>query len=235
MMNSKAPALLAGLLALALTALAFASPEEAKTVGNSENARSSQEDKPTQRVETRTAVRKIPFKTEYRFDRNLRPGAVRQQRAGQQGEIRTVVEITRDAKGKEISRRTVRTERVEPVNAIMGMGRSGHPTSRGSFTRRGEVRVMEATAYTPCAGRKNPTFRTRMGLPARFGVVAVDPRVIPLGTLLFVEGYGFAIAADTGGAIKGNKIDVCLPTLSQVRNWGRRKVRVHVFYERSRR
>lgn len=91
---------------------------------------------------------------------------------------------------------------------------------------------MNSTAYTPSAGLKNPTFRTATGRIAKFGVIAVDPRVIKLNTLVFVENYGFAIAADTGGAIKGNIIDVCLPTESQCRQWGRRKVKVHVFNER---
>jgi 3D (Asp-Asp-Asp) domain-containing protein len=66
-------------------------------------------------------------------------------------------------------------------------------------------------------------------MQAQFGVVAVDPKVIPLRTLLFVEGYGFAIAADTGGAIKGNKIDVCIPDRRRIYEWGRRKVTVYIF------
>lgn len=243
MTNSKAPALLVGLIVLAMTLPAFARQEAVRTTETSQEAaaattstsaevRSEQGSNPD-RV-TKTVVKPISFNVEYRFDRTMRTGTVRKVRDGVAGRIETRFEIQLDAQGREVSRRAIETRRIEPQPAVFAMGRAGHQTSRSSFTRRGNVRTMEATAYTPCAGRKNPTFRTRTGLPARFGVVAVDPRVIPLGTLLFVEGYGFAIAADTGGAIKGNKIDVCLPTRSQVMNWGRRKVRVHVFNERYR-
>lgn len=60
------------------------------------------------------------------------------------------------------------------------------------------------------------------------GTVAVDPRVIPLGTKLYVEGYGYATARDTGGAIRGNKIDVWFPSLSQCYQWGYRTVKVTI-------
>lgn len=84
--------------------------------------------------------------------------------------------------------------------------------------------TVVSTAYTPhdagCSGI------TAMGIPARRGVIAVDPRVIPLGTRVYVDGYGVAIAADTGGAIKGNRIDVCYPTRREAFAWGRRTVRI---------
>ena len=66
--------------------------------------------------------------------------------------------------------------------------------------------------------------RTASGLPVGPGIVAVDPTVIPLGTRMFVPGYGEAVAADTGGAIKGNVIDVWLPTIAAARAWGRRSL-----------
>ena len=59
-------------------------------------------------------------------------------------------------------------------------------------------------------------------------VIAVDPRVIKLGTKVFVEGYGYAIAGDTGGAIKGNKIDVFFPTKSEAFKWGRKSVKIKI-------
>ncbi|EGD50148.1 3D domain-containing protein [Thermoanaerobacter ethanolicus JW 200] len=87
-------------------------------------------------------------------------------------------------------------------------------TSRGETFRYREIRTMVATAYTNSVtdtGKKpgDPNYGiTATGTKATRGVIAVDPRVIPLGTRLYVEGYGFGIAADTGGAIKGDKIDV---------------------------
>lgn len=56
--------------------------------------------------------------------------------------------------------------------------------------------------------------------------IAVDPSVIPLGSKVYVDGYGYAIAADTGGAIKGNIIDLYLNTSSECTSWGRRPVNV---------
>jgi len=60
------------------------------------------------------------------------------------------------------------------------------------------------------------------------GVVAVDPRVIRLGSRLYVEGYGFAVAGDTGGSIKGKRIDLGQNTYRHAKQFGRRKVVVHV-------
>ena len=67
---------------------------------------------------------------------------------------------------------------------------------------------------------------TASGLPVGPGIIAVDPNEIPLGTRVYVSGYGYAIAADTGGAIKGKIIDVWLPTYNECMNWGRRMVTV---------
>jgi uncharacterized protein YabE (DUF348 family)/3D (Asp-Asp-Asp) domain-containing protein len=77
----------------------------------------------------------------------------------------------------------------------------------------GSALDVESTAYTPYECGQDATWvaakRRQYRIPDGWGVVAVDPRVIPLGSRLFVEGYGYAVAADTGGAIKGRIIDVC--------------------------
>ena len=89
--------------------------------------------------------------------------------------------------------------------------------------------VMRGTAYDPSAGKW-----TASGTRARVGAVAVDPRVIPLGTKLYIESadgfptYGFAVAEDTGGAIKGNRIDVFYNSRSQALRFGRRNVVVYI-------
>jgi 3D (Asp-Asp-Asp) domain-containing protein len=67
---------------------------------------------------------------------------------------------------------------------------------------------------------------TATGAPTGWGVVAVDPGVIPLGTRLSIPGYGSGVAADTGGAIQGATIDLWFPTLAQARAWGRRTVTI---------
>ena len=85
-----------------------------------------------------------------------------------------------------------------------------------------KVMVMEATAYTWTG------YRTATGTWPSRGTVAVDPEVIPLGTKLYIEGYGEAVAADTGGLVKGNIIDLYFPTESECWEFGRRQVEVRV-------
>lgn len=91
------------------------------------------------------------------------------------------------------------------------------------------IRVT-STAYTAnCRGCSGIT-ATGINLKKNPGlkVIAVDPRVIPLGSKVWVEGYGYAVAGDTGGSIKGNKIDVFMSSNSQAFKWGRRTVTVKV-------
>jgi 3D (Asp-Asp-Asp) domain-containing protein len=71
--------------------------------------------------------------------------------------------------------------------------------------------------------------KTASGLPVGKGVVAVDPKLIPLRTRLFVPGYGQAIAADVGVAIKGRIIDVWMPNHAAARKWGRKTVTITVY------
>lgn len=90
--------------------------------------------------------------------------------------------------------------------------------------------IMEATAY--CTGCDGVGTKTASGTRIRQGVVAVDPKMIKLGTWLYIEGYGFAQALDTGGAIKGNRIDLFMESCSEAKKWGRRKVKVILFEKR---
>ncbi len=88
------------------------------------------------------------------------------------------------------------------------------------------VMTMEATAYLPTDGDGYGI--TATGIPATYGVAAVDPAIIPLGSRLYIPGYGEAIAADTGGAIYGYRIDLCMESYSECMNFGRRDVTVYV-------
>jgi 3D (Asp-Asp-Asp) domain-containing protein len=95
--------------------------------------------------------------------------------------------------------------------------------------------VMEATAYTngPESTGKAPGHPlygiTATGLHTDIGAVAVDPAVIPLGSAVWVEGYGYAVAVDVGGAIRGMRIDVFMHDVGQALEWGRRQVKVRMF------
>lgn len=88
------------------------------------------------------------------------------------------------------------------------------------------VYTMEATAYLPWDGGGDGI--TASGMPAQYGIAAVDTDVIPLGTRLYIPGYGEAIAADTGGAIVGDRIDLCMEDYGQAMDFGRRYVTVYV-------
>jgi len=70
---------------------------------------------------------------------------------------------------------------------------------------------------------------TALGVPVRKGIVAVDPKLIPLGTRLHVPGYGPGLAADVGTAIKGRIIDLWMPSTAAARKWGRRTVTITVY------
>lgn len=119
----------------------------------------------------------------------------------------------------------------ESGNKFGGSGSGTHKdfTYKKKFT-------VNASAYEPynCGGDGRGI--TASGIKAQFGVVAVDPKVIPLGTKLYIEStdggkswtYGYCIAADTGGAIKGNKVDLCFNTRSECIKFGRRSATVYV-------
>lgn len=125
--------------------------------------------------------------------------------------------------GEEILAETVT---VAPKPKIIRIGtRDTVETSRGAMRFR-RTEVMEATAYLPTDGSSEGL--TATGIPAHHGIVAVDPAVIPLGTRLYVPGYGMALAADTGGAIIGNSIDLCMDSQYDAWRFGRRMVKVYV-------
>jgi 3D (Asp-Asp-Asp) domain-containing protein/peptidoglycan hydrolase CwlO-like protein len=89
---------------------------------------------------------------------------------------------------------------------------SPQPSPQAPVAQTGKTLTVVATAYT-----KRGT--TATGIPTGYGVVAVDPTVIPLGTRMTIPGYGEAVAADTGGAIKGLRIDVWVPTAAEAAQW----------------
>ena len=93
-----------------------------------------------------------------------------------------------------------------------------------------KILYMNATAYTAYCSGCSGTTATGIDLRANpdAKVVAVDPSVIPLGTKLYVEGYGYAVAGDTGGAIKGNRIDLFMASNDDALKWGRKTVKVRI-------
>ncbi len=175
------------------------------------------------RVEQRvtTEIKTIPYEIVSRKDFNLPLGEKKVTQKGEEGqeEVKTI-EILEN--GKVVSATTESRILKAPKPQIVLTG-TVQLASRGgvdfSYT---EKRRMLATAYTHTGNR------TATGTVARVGVVAVDPKVIALGAKVYVEGYGFARAEDTGGAIKGDKIDLFLNTAEETRRFGRRWVTVYI-------
>jgi len=169
-----------------------------------------------------TEKRIIPCGTDRTEDNTLERGLTRTLAPGKDGLAMQTVRIIYH-NGQEVKREVVKSETlVEPKNRLVAMG-TITAVSRGSHTINfKEARYMETSAYTYTG------YRTATGKTPEVGTVAVDPGVIPLGSNLYVEGYGYARAADTGGAIKGNRLDLFMEDRSQCLHWGRRTVKVYI-------
>ena len=109
------------------------------------------------------------------------------------------------------------------VNEAVWQKLRGAPVFQGRYKK---VMRMQSTAYTPYDG--GGTGRTASGNIAGKGHAAVDPNVIPMGSLLFIEGYGYALADDIGGGINGQIVDVGVDDLDQAYRWGNRRVNVYL-------
>lgn len=175
---------------------------------------------------TQSQVVALAYSTQYRPDPSLYVGQRQLLQAGHAGSARSARRLLW-ANNRVVATNVLATQVVTPPqNRIVAYG-TQNSINRGSgvvyFTR--EINMV-ATAYWPDPAWSNGI--TALGIPARYGVVAVDPRVIPLGTRLYIPGYGFAIAADTGSAIQGDRIDLCYNTGWQAQDYGVQSVQVFV-------
>lgn len=126
---------------------------------------------------------------------------------------------------------------VAPVTQQVLYGtRDVFQNSRGEDITFSKVLSVKATAYTACEVWGHST---ASGMYAQIGVIAVDPKVIPMGTKVYIAGvgkvpdYGYAIAGDTGGLIKGNKIDLYLNDEASCDKWGIKDVEVYILEDQS--
>lgn len=164
----------------------------------------------------------IPYMTENTTDNTLEKGLTRTLRSGQNGVARDTVQITYND-GVEVERNVLNSATIsQPINALVAVGNITSISRGGLNIDFSKAMVVHTSAYT-YSGRNTAT-----GLKPAVGLVAVDPSVIPLGTRLYIEGYGYATAADTGGAIKGNRIDVFMEDRAQCLSWGRRTVKAYI-------
>ncbi|MGI6082788.1 MAG: G5 domain-containing protein [Limnochordia bacterium] len=181
-----------------------------------------------------TETEAIAFRTLRRSDPGMDEGTTRVVRQGKTGTREKTVKRTYE--DGQLVEQNVVSEKVteQPVDAIVHVGTRPVPktirASSGRLLQYTAVKEMVATAYTPRDG--SGAGITYTGIKATKGVVAVDPRVIPLGTRLYIPGYGEAVAADTGSAIKGSRIDLCYESYSEAIQFGRRVVKVYILANR---
>jgi len=118
----------------------------------------------------------------------------------------------------------------KPVHRLILEGQTAYKNNRIVELREHGTLSMLATGYSPHRLDTAPydDGNSALGLPAGYGIVAVDPQFIPLGTRLYVEGYGYAIAADVGGDIEGKRIDLGFPNRRDALLFGRRWLKVNI-------
>ncbi len=172
-----------------------------------------------QRVTTsqETVEEDVDFNTIEKDDPSMEEGKSKVETEGSKGRDKVTYEITYidgvESERKEISRETV----TAAVDKVILNG------TKISFNGKSYSRKLVVKAYSYTGGG-----RTAMGTRARVGEIAVDPRVIPLGSKVYIEGVGARIAEDTGGNIKGNTIDIYMNSVAECRKWGARTVTIYI-------
>lgn len=186
----------------------------------------------------------IPFETVKKENNRLDMGKENILVQGQEGKKEKKFKVTLE-NGVEVARQLI-TELIvaNPIDKVVEFGTVlNHKTARGDVVRYSKVLDMKASGYSLSYEQtgKNPGDYgygiTASGLKAQKGVIGVDPRVIPLGTKLYVEvagstpDYGFAVAGDTGSGIKPNYVDLFFEDYNDARNWGLKNVKVYILQD----
>ena len=191
-------------------------------------------------VDTVKESETVDYETVKEETDSLYKGETKVKQQGEKGKIEYTYEVTL-VDGEETERKLVKEETVkEPVDKIILVGTKEKPvvkTVKAASAGKGApdsykaAYTMRATAYTYGNDGGN---RTCTGIRPYKGIVAVDPKVIPLGTKLYIVStdgkyvYGEAVAGDTGGSIKGDRMDVFLESYAECYAFGRRNVTVYV-------
>ncbi|HEX7065171.1 MAG TPA: ubiquitin-like domain-containing protein [Bacillales bacterium] len=186
-----------------------------------------------------------------RKDDSVPKGEKKVLSSGEKGKIAKTYAVTME-NGKEVSRKLIKTKTVkesedrvvvvgtkvisQPSRGERSSADSSSSGSDSSSSESGESSsaskqfYVSSTAYTANCGGCSGITSTGINLKTHpdAKVIAVDPDLIPLGTKVWVQGYGYAVAADTGGAINGHKIDVFFSSRSEAYNWGTRTVLIKI-------
>lgn len=187
----------------------------------------------TKEVKTSIEDRLIGFKIVEETTTELKPGEIQIKQEGKNG----VKQVTSDKVLyggellEEIVKEVIVKEEAQDQITLIGVENLIEDPFTGNNYEYTKVYTMEASAYANSGGTGDGI--TKSGIRTFVGVVAVDPKVIPLGTRLYVEGYGVALAADIGGAIKGHKIDLFFNTEKECFSFGRRQKTVYVLKDQT--
>lgn len=175
----------------------------------------------------------IPYDSEEVKSSKYELGTKTVTTGGENG-IETITYKVKIVNGKEATREEIAREiTLEPVTEIVAVGTK--VTTKALDTTGADYILCTATAYDgsyETLGYYNP--KTALGRTPTVGTVAVDPKVIPLGKKLYIESvdgsyvYGECFAGDTGGAIKGNRVDLFMASRSEALAFGRRQVKVYI-------
>lgn len=189
-------------------------------------------------IEEETRETELAYSVETKKDHTIVSGDRLVVQPGQKGLRKDTYRVTyRD--GELYDEELIGSETVDPVTEVVAVGTGSsvlaasenysenESTASDSTAPNGmscsQVMTMKATAYHEPEGSL-----TKSGTLSRVGAIAVDPSVIPLGTKLYVEGYGYCVAEDTGGLIKGNRIDIYLNSEAECVEWGVKNVTVYI-------
>lgn len=171
----------------------------------------------THRILTRSVA--IPYQVKTTTNPNLAPGLSQVVKSGRAG-LKTVTDAVIEAGSKVLSSAVIAQKVISPPQTeILAVGPASGQTASYSGPYVKKIYVEETAYWANPAWSNGYTYT---GVKAAIGSIAVDPRVIPLGTRLFVNGYGYGVADDIGGAIKGYHIDLFFPTKAEVDAWGMR-------------
>lgn len=169
-----------------------------------------------------TIREEIPYVKEYKHENNILNGQKRIIKNGQTGILSKTYLVTYQD-GIEQKKEFIKDEILqEPVAEIIALGTKQIVQRAGKNLDVKKTLTMKSTAYTH-TGNKTATGKW----PQR-GTIAVDPKVIPLGSKLYIDGYGFGVAQDIGSAIKGEHLDLFMDSEKEALKWGSKTVRVYV-------
>lgn len=183
-------------------------------------------------IQTREAD--LPYDVKIETTSELKPGERKVKQSGENGLVTRDFEVKYFG-GEMVSEKQISSQVLqEPKTEIILEGKKNIIIDPNTGKSYGFTKVMnmEATAYHH--GSDDRWYgKTASGMPTFVGMVAVDKNVIPLGTRLYVEGYGIAHAGDVGGAIKGNIIDLYMNSRAETRAWGRRQRKVYILEDQT--